>query len=283
MCLKRKRRTVISLIVPFQTNEPARIRSWKWLKQYWQIWLPGCEIIIGTDPKSRKRWYRRNPPTFSKTVAINRAFRKTHGDIIVIVDSDVYLDASVVQHCADRIRSARNADIKMWFMPYLTHYRLNEEASDLLLNSSPGDPLRFTTPPSPRDIMNAEGHFYGHLWGALVQIMPTEALRAVGGGDERFRGWGGEDTSLMVALDALWANHKNTTNQVLHVWHPQLRGVPTNNRALRVWEGQTNPRANDDLAGRYLHARRSPDDIRAIIAERHIPRWRRLTRVGLIK
>ena len=145
--------------------------------------------------------------------------------------------------------------------------------------SDPTHPLVFSSPPNPVDTEDSEGHSYGHLWGALIQIMPYEALTLVGGGDQRFRGWGGEDEALMHSLDALYAVHKNTPNQVLHVWHKRLRGIPTNNGALRVWEGQADPRSNDDLASRYRKVRRDPEAMQLMIDERPkswLTWWRRI-------
>ena len=275
MC-KRRVRKQITLIVPFQAKDRIRQRVWAWLRQYWKWHLPDAEVIVGRDPKSKKRWWRKHPETFSKTAAMNRAFRKSHGDIIVIIDADVYLPAEVITHCAERIRAARDAGVHLWFMPYLFLYRLNEEATEEVLASDPHFPLGFPTPPDPADVEDPSGASYGHQWGALCQIMPREAFELVRGGDERFRGWGGEDSSLMRALDTLWGKHKNTTNQILHLWHPKFVVGAGPHHHIRVWDGQKNSRANDKLYGRYLRASGNPERMRVIVDE--IPKQNWLTR-----
>ena len=56
----------------------------------------------------------------------------------------------------------------------------------------------------------------------MIQIMPSEAFWEVGGWDERFRGWGGEDHAAMRATDTLYWRHKTMPVQVLHLWHPMI-------------------------------------------------------------
>ena len=260
MCCRRKRRQRISLLVPFQSKDSWRRDIWKWLRRYWKDALPGVEIVVGTDPKSKRHWWRPNPPPFSKTNAVNRAFRKSHGDIVVILDADVFLDADDLIHCANRIRLAESVGVHLWFMPYMHHYRLTKGASALLLDSDPADPFRFPVPPPKDWCEDAEGHNYGHSFGAFAMVLSAEAFKHVHGMDPKFRGWGGEDMSFLIKLDTLWGKHKNTTNQLLHVWHPKMHGKkPDRNTKIRVWQGQDDPRANEPLAGQYIKARGNPE------------------------
>jgi glycosyltransferase involved in cell wall biosynthesis len=222
---------------------------WRWLRRYWKYWLRGdVEIVIGYD-------YNTNRP-FSKAAAVNDAARRARGDIFVILDSDVYMPASVVKHCAERIRVARKHGTRLWFVPYQFIYRLTPEATEHVLESSPKDPLRFT------------GH--GHKFGAMITIMSREAFEFVGGMDERFRGWGGEDVSFLRAVDTLWARHKNTPNDVLHMWHPKLHipGPKMNPKEpwkTRIWDGQDRARHNDWLAIMYNEATWKPLRMRVLV------------------
>ncbi len=280
MC-RRKVKKQISLIVPFQTTDPARIRSWTWLKAYWEHNLHDVEIIECGDPKSKKSWHRRHPKPFSKTAAINRGVRKSHGDIIVIIDSDVLLDWLVIESLADRIRAAREVGVKLWFIPYLWNYRLNERFSEeLLLNENPYhfDISSIPVPPPEQDVDQPEKSWYGHKWGAMIQFMPREAFTRVWA-DERFRGWGGEDSSLMHAIDTLYARHKNSPNAVFHIFHPRKR-LEDPDPVIHVWGNQESTRANDWLGALYSGARYKPAQMQAILDTRKATQslWNRLTR-----
>lgn len=258
--------TQVSLLVPFQTKQYGRVRLWDWLKLYWQDQLPGCEIVIGTDPASAK-----GKVPFSKTTAVNNAFKKSHGDIIVILDADAYLDAEVIVTCAARLRAQRKAHVRSWFVPYRHFYRLNAAATWSVISSDPLHPLVIPTPPPLADIEGTDGSGHGHLFGALIQIMPREAFILVGGMDPRFRGWGGEDVAFLHALDTLWGKHRNTPNAVFHMWHPATvsskRYVDQRSQVWKVkmWDGQLAPRANDTLANRYHNARSAPVQMRQLV------------------
>src|ERR1035441_1128631 len=88
------------LAVPFRDdNAIGRGTNWAWLKRYWEIELPGAQLVVGT--------YDGEP--FSKTCAVNDAYRKAIEpfDIIVMIDADCYISPTVILNCAEAIREAQ--------------------------------------------------------------------------------------------------------------------------------------------------------------------------------
>ncbi len=256
----------ISIIIPFRPSDkyPRQKRNFEWVKRYWRCQLPGAEVIVGKDPERHK--------TFSKSVAINRAVRKSHGDVLVIVDADGYIAPEAVLHCAREIRRARSSDLKLWFVPYRQFYRLTERASDKVIDSKPCHPHRFPCPPDPCDVQNTSGSGRGHWYGALIQIMPREAFMCFGGWDERFRGWGGEDHSAMRACDTMYWRHKTLPGCVFHLWHPMFgtEGVGTwVDWNKRLWDGQEEAVGgyNGNLAARYSRANGNREKMWRLIQE----------------
>jgi predicted glycosyltransferase involved in capsule biosynthesis len=254
------------------------------LEEYWKVHLHDVEIVMGTDPKSKQRWYRKNPRTFSKTTAVNRAFKKSKGDVVVILDADTYLDSNVILDVADRIRYAREAGVKLWFVPYLHLYRLTEAVTEALIETVPPEVAYLVPSPPPSSwVERPEGSSYGHKYAAMIMMMPREAFSAVHGMDERMRGWGSEDVCFMNKLDTLWGKHKNTPNQITHLWHPKAiaRQWTNENGAyheVRAWDGQTEVRPNDALAAEYRRAIGNPEAMweLAKLGKRK-SWWRRLT------
>lgn len=254
----------ISIIIPFRKSHkyPRQAQNFDWVLKYWRCQLPGAEVIVGEDPERHK--------TFSKSVAINRAVRRSHGDILVIVDADGYVTPETVLHCAHEIRRARAEGLKLWFVPYRQFYRLTEAASDRVICSDPCDPYKFPTPPDWADVQNTSGSGRGHWYGALVQIMPREAFDCFGGWDERFRGWGGEDHSAMRACDTMYWRHKTLPGQVLHLWHPMFgtEGMDTwVDWNKRLWDGQDRSGGNGNLASRYSRAQGNREKMWRLLQE----------------
>lgn len=100
--------------------------------------------------------------------------------------------------------------------------------------------------------------------------MPREAFECVGGWDERFRGWGCEDHAAMRATCTLYWKHKTFPAQFLHVWHPMCSTKGTSKWVEwqdRVWAGQTEAGANNELSGRYYAAHGDVKRMRSLVDE----------------
>ena len=257
---RRDKGAGLSLLVPYRNDhEEGRADNWAWLRQYWEHALPEAELIVGDAPGD----------PFSKTCAVNAAFRESTGDVIALVDADCYIDPSVVLECAEEIRTGRHRPQPepVWFVPYRHLYRLTRVSTLILTASEPDDPFLFATPPADDEVGPKGGSNFGHWYGALIQIFPREAFERVHGMDARFRGWGGEDVSLVLAIDTLFGVHRTTSNQVVTLWHTVQSMPGTNPELLRLWEGQEDPRKNWKTAGRYRKALRNPEAMRALIDE----------------
>src|ERR1700752_192195 len=78
----RVNRERISLLVPFRSDRAERQANWEWLEAYWRdVMPPDTEIIMGSNEHT----------PFCKTNAVNEAFKRSHGDIVVILDADCYI------------------------------------------------------------------------------------------------------------------------------------------------------------------------------------------------
>ena len=259
----------ISIIVPFHCHDKKsqRIKNWAWLREHWRCVFPLAQIIVGEDPKSTK-----DPHIpFSKSSAINHAAVKATGDVFVLLDADGYIDSESILLCVKKIRRARERGQRLWFVPYRQFYRLTEKASQKLLKSSPAQPYKFPVPVKIADVQDTSGSQFGHWYGAGIQILPREAFNKVGGWDERFRGWGGEDHGAMRATDTLYWPHKTLPGQFLHVWHPMISSEAGKKSWVhwkdRVWENQISSQANAELSGRYYGAHGHPRRMRKLVDE----------------
>lgn len=240
----------ISLLVPFHSDKAEREANWNWLHAYWKQHLPDAEIIVQDNLEV----------PFCKTAAVNAAFRRSHGDVIAIVDADCFIDAAVIEKCAARIREARTWGERLWFIPYRRFYRLTGVATRRLML---GDLRPLTDPPVPFDHEHQHDPAMGHHYAALIQILPREAFEAVNGMDERFKGWGGEDVSFMYAVDTLYGKHRTIDAPVYHLWHPFIQGRW---KFTRQWFGQHTPEQNDRLATKYCDARGVRAPMRELVA-----------------
>jgi predicted glycosyltransferase involved in capsule biosynthesis len=245
------KRPKISLLIPFSTDDPYRQANFNWLLAYWKHELPDAEIIIGESRGS----------IFCKGEALNDAVAKSTGKVLVILDADAYLDGKVITHCADLI--LENIHNHLWFVPYRRLYRLTKEATEIITGSDPHCPVRFPHHIPKVLVENIDKANYGHRYGAMCMIFHYKAYKKIGGFDERFKGWGGEDVCLLRALDTVYGKHKTTNNNIFHLWHSFFGHTYEERR----WEGQDKGGSNWDISKRYGQAYKNPTMMKKLLEE----------------
>jgi hypothetical protein len=111
-------------------NDNDREKSMEWTKRKWQYMFPDCEVIIESDDG-------KNP--FSKTTAVNNCYKKSSGEILAMIDSDIYVDRQTILNSANIIKNGKVP----WVRPCSKVYRLTKNKSEDIynLNSNQKFPL----------------------------------------------------------------------------------------------------------------------------------------------
>lgn len=224
------------LIVPYCPDGGARDAAWAWCRQRWQELHPELELIEATsDP-------------WAKTTAVNQAVQSTRHDVVVVSDADLVVDARALDQAVQLARTG-------WAVPHSMVYRLDAESSLAVI----GGPLDVAVHDdwSPKYLTRPA--YYGRAGGGIIAVARW-AWDLVGGFDERFVAWGGEDVALGWALRALVGPGLRVNSSLWHLWHPQQSTY-------------RDPRFQENMAlqDRYRLAVGSPDRMRNLIAERPTP------------
>ena len=97
--------------------------------------------------------------------------------------------------------------------------------------------------------------YFGKGVRKAVDAVDGEIFDAIGGMDERIRGWGGEDTMFTWAMDRVVGPHRKlTSGVVMSLWHAR----PRDQDGKRIWHGQGRRRMETEkeaLARAYSKAR----------------------------
>ena len=208
---------MISVLVPFRANGPrdVRIKSWKWIEQRWRHLLPEAEICVGTDTGQ----------PFSKSVAVNDAYSKSHGDMLVIVDADSWIEEG------NLMTGIRNAYAReRLIVPWWTAYRLTKTDSEIIMKSDPAG----ENPVDTRMRENAAGTGPSPASAAMVLCIQRVSFERVGGFDPRFRGWGSEDVSFGLSCWTLLGRNEYGMGEAFALYHPQ-----PHIDEMRVWKNDT--------------------------------------------
>lgn len=175
--------------------------------------------------------------TWSKGEAVNAELEAATADVVVVADGDSYVSAP------DFDAGVAAAQKHGWAMPHSTVKRLTLQSTHDVVNG------RDVPPKLAKATYNA-------LPGGGIVMATRDTWATVRGFDPRFRGWGGEDHALGLALMTLVAPHARRTRAPLwHLWHPPAADAYQPSDDTRV------------LDGRYRRARRNPDAMRDLIGE----------------
>jgi hypothetical protein len=171
-----------------------------------------------------------NPFIFNKSWAVNLGLRdnSTSAELTCVLDADILVERSFLRVNAARLSGPHDAHL-----PYQHMYSLDEPSSAhaiderLGLHSSRAGSRPAGSRPAGARTAGAAHVDAGGLRGLLLRETPgaclwarTELVAGLGGFDERFEGWGGEDDDVVARL------RRNVRlvrydDQLLHLSHPR--------------------------------------------------------------
>lgn len=180
-----------ALILPFRASNTDL-----WREQHLEFALRyyrslGMDVLIANNVG--KQW--------SKSRAVNAAVERSQASKFVISDVDCFPDVDKLRECVIKVDA--------WGQPFSEVIRLNANQSEVILRGTKTfDQLKKVTP-----VPRAAG-------GGLV-VVTRRAYEAIGGWDERFQGWGAEDTWLAAALTAKTGDGLMLDGPLYHLHHPR--------------------------------------------------------------
>lgn len=220
----------MSVVVPWRGGCEHREASWRWLQGYYADVHPTWQIVQGDPPDG----------PWCKPAAILDGASRADGQVIVVVDADVWCD-----NIADAVTAV---DGHGWAVPHLHVTRLDAESSRRFRDGQRHDLSTVKGNEGP-------GRYRGYLGGGIVALR-RDVLSDVPP-DVRFLGWGQEDEAWALALGVVVGQPWRGTADLFHLWHPPQQ------RHSRVI-GSAESKA---LLRRYRRASVDVDAMRALIAE----------------
>lgn len=168
-----------------------------------------------------------NEGAFNRSAARNEAVRQTESDIAVIIDADNYIPLEQIH---DAIDTARELDCMV--KPFVWFGYMTEESTIRFYNGDTSmTHVEWQNPP-------------GREFTGGAYVVPKDIWDYIGGADENFKGWGGEDDAIHLQCHHLKVPVVYTYGYDYHMYHPAERVVSQEN--LDLLFGKYVNRAYDD-------------------------------------
>jgi hypothetical protein len=195
-------RTVI--LVPRREDNGPRDRLWAVCKARWRAVASGWPIFEG---------HHTGGP-FNRSAAINAAARAAGAwDVAVIIDADVMLDIRQVKAA---VSTAARTGRVTW--AHREWRELTKDATEEVVSGR----IDVAAPDISAQLVDGIRKQNPISWSCCI-VVPRAVWDALGGFDERFRGWGGEDTAFAAAVQGLHG-HERIEGPVWNLWHPRKPG-----------------------------------------------------------
>lgn len=221
----------ISILIPWRTDGPDghRQKVWDFLQPLWD--QSGFEICVGEDdvfsdrppynwpdpdyiPGNDTRYFL----PFNCSMALNRAAAQATGDVFVCMGADHYPDPDAIH-----VAAAMTAYPPYWTPTFGSMAYLSEEYTEALIAG------RTTIERCPIAAVDPTAH--GN------SAVARGAWEAVGGMDQRYSGWGWEDSDLIRRLSRKNGVKRPPFTRGLSLWHKTAhRDLSFNNPNRRLFE-----------------------------------------------
>jgi len=214
------RRARFSYVMTFRSDLGMRAANLhavlRWLSQIHNMEVVLVEqdrtptITIDTLPSNCNHCFVYNAGPFNKAWGLNVGFKRSSGAVLGFGDADLVTNAARLMACYERCDSEFEA-----MKPYDRLIDLTSEESRSVLEGNWNINADRKAQPRNREGIGEYVSFCGGLF-----LLRRDLYEELGGFDERFLGWGGEDDAMSVKLSRLVKRRGVLQNQIAyHLWH----------------------------------------------------------------
>jgi glycosyltransferase involved in cell wall biosynthesis len=230
----------VSIIMTYRPDGGIRDKHREWIEHHYRMMFPKAEIIIVEDKSGDKGW-----DTFNKSALMNQGAKKAGGKILFFTDIDMVFIKNKL------LRAFRQADTHSLVFPM--------------------DKIYFATEQQTKEILQLQGWAFPRIKPIECKIrkgrqangsyvITKENYIKTGGHDERFIGWGSEDSVyIKVATTMIDQPYLRMEGDSIHLYHPHVpdRFIKRDSDKIKVM-----------LNKRYRDALDNESAMRDIIKER---------------
>ena len=231
----------LSIIMAYKLDTDIRKRHLRWTAKRYRAMFPKAELLIMKSISEGIGW-----TDFRKGVYINKGIERATRDNLLITDIDIVLPKSSI------LKGIKMLDKYSIVTPYNVIYKLNYKSSNKILFKKPL--IQFPTPP----LRQQKKQILSPMHPQGIHLITRANALKIKGYDERFIGWGSEDSAFQMAAITLCGAFTKIDGIALHFKH----GIVKDRHKKR------DAGINGQLLEKYSEAFEDIDKMKVILAER---------------
>ena len=194
----------LSIIIPYKYVNPVRDKTFQYIHEYYQEKYPKSEICIGEDTTTTKQ--------FNCSNAINNGVKQSNGKYVFIVGADTFVPKEYVQ------KSVKQLKHSPFIIPFGYIYSLDPYISQRIVSHEDLSLNEIEKHGQKISIIPGDTHYTPKNSG--VQVMEKTFFNQMNGYDERFVGWGFEDTYFCWRVIKEVGDYPLLREgKIYHLWH----------------------------------------------------------------
>lgn len=204
------------IVIPVRIDHPKRLKNLErnvlFLKTHLRVDI--CVIEQDSEPRvpeSLNPIFVRNGDTFHKARLFNLALQTTSKQVCFCLDVDILMDPGAYMQAYSELMNDR-CDVCLLYTRNNPAYKYTDVNPDIFDGKDPNQWM---------DILASQPGTTATCEGGIVAFQ-TKHLRSIGGFNERFIGYGQEDTEIIVRSKKLGLRYREFPFSIYHQSHDQL-------------------------------------------------------------
>ena len=202
---------MVSVIIPHTSTNIYRKRNLQFICEHYLSLLPEIEIlVIEQDLKSKiqneisknvKHIFLKNNFVYNKSWAINIGVKLAKYENLVIADDDILIQRNTF------IKSIYLLNLFESVNPFGKLFDLSIKTSNLLIENK------------EVDLSKCDNYRRNINYASALFLIRKKAFNYIGGCEEEFEGWGGEDDVLSLKIETLLFHTTLNKSNGYHLFH----------------------------------------------------------------